>query len=167
MSTATTEAYSERHFHGAIALAMAQPSMAAMLKRAKFGLLWSATTPNSAPGQFDFWQGYAKAMHDMADGTAAGFAARDAGTSGGHHLPSFLLAAADCLGDDAYRLTGAQIRDRLAHAGIQTAAHPVAQHQVVRSGLEVGAICAVDSNSQQVAAHGEDSAGGQPTARRT
>lgn len=134
---------------------------AALARRALIGLLSQVVCGSTRPEQFDFWQGYAKAIRDLANGTGDKLAANDRRSGQQHQLPGALRAAAEALGDDVYWLTRTEIADRLAKAGIESALHVVPPQDLTTtsSALEDGAVAAVDRNCEQIATDYEDGAG--------
>lgn len=123
----------------------------ALRNRARTALLSLALTDTKRPDQFDFWQGYAKALRDLGRCNGRKLAAKDAALQG-YQLPSFLQAAADCLGQDIYLLPRAEVVNRLAQAGIKLAADDVADFKVVPDHeFEDAAATTADLNSKHAA----------------
>jgi len=126
------------------------PAAAALRHRALTGMLFNALACPTRPEGFNFWQGYAKALADLANGTGDKLSSKDGGS--GYQLPGYVAVAARCLGDDVYRLTRAEVLDRLASAGIEVATDALAALDVVAAHqLENGAVATVDLHDEHAA----------------
>lgn len=133
---------------------------AALIRRAQTGMLACLLFPSQQRDHFDYWQGRAHGLRDLARGAGAKLADKDAGLP--YEPPSVLRAAAECLGDDFDLLPRRQIEQRLAEAGIELAAHAVTDRDVAATRqLEDGAVLPVDLHGEHAAARveGDDGSG--------
>ena len=124
-------------------------AVAALLHRARSGMLFNVTTRSTHAHDFDFWQGYARALNDFTSGIGHALAAKDAALQG-YQMPRMLAPAARCLDTDIDRLSRAQVVQRLAQARIELTGDEVADSKLESTGqLENGAVgrTALRSNS--------------------
>jgi len=124
-------------------------------------MLINALTGANRPEQFDFWQGYAKALRDLSNGLGDKLAAKDAALQG-YQLPGVLQAAANCLGNDLYGLPRVAVVERLAQAGIELPADAVADADVVPvNQLKNAAVASgeLDSKHAPAVVDGDDGSG--------
>lgn len=127
------------------------PASAALRNRAHTGMLFNVISNSPKPEQFYFWQGYAKALCDLEGKAGAVLAARDAELHG-YQTSGFLAAAARCLDVDIYRLSRAEVVQRLAQAGIEVASDGVANTDISATGqLKDSAVTAIDLDGEHAA----------------
>lgn len=112
----------------------------ALLRRARMGLLLAAA--GIGRDRFEFWQGYAKGVKDMAGSTGQRLADKDAASA---YVPlGGFEAAAEHLHHDIEVLTRVEVANLLAKAGVEIAAQPlpdldvVAAHQLQDGELPTG-----------------------------
>ena len=124
----------------------------ALLNRAKAGLLATAFLQCGPKHQFEWWQGYAKALHDMTSDAGQKLADKDL-RLGGYQLPSVLQIAADVLNEDVYRLSRAEIEDRITQAGIKVPIDSLALSDFAGpEQLKNGTVTTIDLNDEHRAA---------------
>ncbi|MGH6627628.1 MAG: hypothetical protein ACRECD_14005 [Burkholderiaceae bacterium] len=129
----------------------ATPATEALLRRARAGMLASVVLTDHIRDNFDFWQGYAKALNDLRRGAGAKLAAKDLAQP--YELPSVLSAAAQVLDHDIERLSRREIEQRLTEAGIKLPpdAEPLLQVAAVHQ-LKDGAVAGVDLHDEHAVA---------------
>ena len=126
-------------------------AVVALLHRARTGMLFNVATRSPHTEQFNFWQGYAKALNDLTSGVGDALAAKDFALQG-YQGPSMLAAAASCLDIDIYCLSRAAVVQRLAQAGIEVASDEVANTDIgTARQLENSAVAAINLHSEHSA----------------
>lgn len=128
-------------------------AITALRHRAHTGLACAALVPGQRREELhQFWQGYCKALRDLERGTGSKLAIKDA-TSGAYEPPAVLQGAIGQLRDDIENLTRAEIRQRVAAAGIELPFEPVTDLDVVPpSEFEDRRGAAVDSHHEHTSA---------------
>lgn len=111
-------------------------------------MVFNVATRSPHTEQFNFWQGYAKALNDLTSGVGDVLAAKDFALQG-YQMPRMLTAAASCLHIDVYFLSRAAVVQRLAQAGIEVASDEVANTDIGTAGqLENSAVAAINLHSE-------------------